>query len=109
MEDLIQKSLVEAVDGQFKLVCRFLDDFYGKTYGINVAESRATALMHEACEVSELFLKSSVYSETLDRDHVKQELGDVMFNVQAVANAMGFTLAECIEAANESVRNKLKV
>lgn len=60
----------------------------------------------EACEVSEIFYKSFLYRKPLDKAHIMQELGDVLYNVQAVAKYMGFTLAECVESSNHSVRSK---
>ena len=47
-----------------------------------------------------------VYQKPIDRHHIRQELWDVLYNVQAVAHYMGFTLAECIESSNLSVLGK---
>ena len=88
------------------MITGFCDEVYQYQIGVRVAESRAVALMHEATEVSEIFYKSFLYRKPLDKTHIMQELGDVMYNVQAVAIYMGFTLADCVEASNFSVRSK---
>ena len=100
------QRLLKSLDEQLELLTEFCDEVYQYQLGVRAAESRATALMHEACEVSEIFYKSFLYRKPLDKTHIMQELGDVLYNVQAVAKYMGFTLAECVESSNHSVRSK---
>ena len=100
------QRLLKSLDEQLELLTEFCDEVYQYQLGVRAAESRATALMHEAYAVSEIFYKSFLYKKPLDRVHIMQELGDVMYNVQAVAKYMGFTLAECVESSNYSVRSK---
>lgn len=100
------QRLLKSLEAQVSLIDKFVDKVYQYQPDLQIAESRAVALMHEASEVSEIFYKSNLYHKPLDKAHVMQELGDVMYNVQAVARYMGFTLAECIESSNLSVRGK---
>lgn len=100
------QRLLKSLDEQLELLTEFCDEVYQYQLGVRAAESRATALVLEASEVAEVFYKCFLYKKPLDRDHIMQELGDVMYNVQAVAKYMGFSLAECIESSNFSVRSK---
>ena len=100
------QRLLKSLDEQLELLTEFCDEVYQYQLGVRAAESRTVALVHKASEVSEIFYKSFLYRKPLDKAHIMQELGDVMYNVQAVAKYMGFTLAECIESSNYSVRSK---
>ena len=106
MDDADRKRLLKSLDEQLELLTEFCDEVYQYQIGVRVAESRAVALMREASDVAEIFYKSFLYKKPLDISHIKQELGDVIYNVQAVAKYMGFTLAECIESSNYSVRSE---
>ena len=106
MDDVKHKRLIKSLEDQVQLIDKFVDKVYQTQTGLQIAESRAVALMHEASEVSEVFYKSHLYQKPLDSQHIMQELGDVLYNVQAVARYMGFTLADCVEASNFSVRSK---
>lgn len=100
------QRLLKSLEAQVSLIDKFVDKVYQSQTGLQIAESRAVALMHEASEVSEIFYKSNLYQKPIDRHHIRQELWDVLYNVQAVAHYMGFTLAECIESSNLSVLGK---
>lgn len=106
MDGLSKMVLGDALDEQVELINKFVEGAYIGKSSLEVAESRACALMHEATEVSELLYKSNLYLRPLDIEHLKAELGDVIFNVNAVAVAMGFTLESCISASNDTVRQK---
>ena len=107
MDGLERLKLVDSLEEQAELIEDFVVNYYKSSNSLVIAESRAVALMHEATEVSELLYKSNLYRKHLDVSHLMQELGDVLYNVQAIANAMGFAIADCIEASNVSVRSKM--
>ena len=106
MNDAEDQRLLKSLEAQVSLIDKFVDKVYQYQPDLQIAESRAVALMHEASEVSEIFYKSNLYHKPMDRQHLRQELGDVLYNVQAVAHYMSFSLAECIESSNISVRSK---
>lgn len=106
MDGLERMVLSDALDEQVELVDKFVKRAYKGKSSLEIAESRAVALMHEATEVSELLYNSNLYKMPFGENHLRAELGDVIYNVNAVAMAMGFTLESCIAASNNSVRQK---
>jgi len=49
-------------------------------------------------EVSEILKKHLIHGDDLDRDHLRQELGDVCWYLLHTMNTFGFTFNEVIEA-----------
>jgi len=49
----------------------------------------------EAGEIVDAVKKHWVYGKTLDRENVIEEVGDLMFYVQALCNLLGVTITEC--------------
>lgn len=57
----------------------------------------STQMVCEAAEVLEIFEKAYRKDKTVDPDKVLDELGDVVWGVAAICNAMGLTLDGVIE------------
>lgn len=59
----------------------------------------------EAGEILDAVKKHWVYGKTLDRAHLMEEIGDVLFYLTALCNLLGTNLSECI-AGNMDKLNK---
>lgn len=59
----------------------------------------------ETGELQDALKKHWVYSQDFNRDNVKEEIGDLLFYVQALCNATDLTLEECM-LHNESKLKK---
>lgn len=65
----------------------------------------AAGIAGEAGEIIDAVKKNWAYNKPLDKDNVIEELGDILFYVQAMASLMEVSLSECIVAN----MNKLQI
>lgn len=65
----------------------------------------ALGMSGEAGEIVDAVKKTWVYGKTLDRENLIEELGDIVFYVVAMCNALGITLSDAIDG-NRTKLNK---
>jgi NTP pyrophosphatase (non-canonical NTP hydrolase) len=77
-------------------------DFVDKlmTHGRVVPDARVMhnilAINSEAGELADAYVRQVGYTELLDQDNVKEELGDILFFVQDLCNIYGWTMGGVI-------------
>jgi NTP pyrophosphatase (non-canonical NTP hydrolase) len=57
----------------------------------------AIGIAGEAGELADAIKKATIYGKPLDVDNVIEELGDLMWYIQATVNKLGITLNEVLE------------
>lgn len=69
-------------------------------------EYSALGLTGEAGEAAEIVKKVYYHGHPLDRDALKNELGDVLWYAAVMAHALGFSLSEVAEANVDKLRKR---
>src|SRR3569833_2559 len=57
----------------------------------------AVGISGEAGEIIDTVKKAWVYNQPLDKDNLIEEVGDIMYYIQALCNECGFSLTYCID------------
>lgn len=60
----------------------------------------------EAGEILDVLKKSIIYRKPLDRDHLKEELGDIEFFLQGIREELGISRSECLALNIEKLRKR---
>jgi len=69
----------------------------------------AMGVSGEAGELLDAVKKTFAYNKPLDRANVLEELGDIIFYVQGMANIMGWDLYEIVEHNREKLTKRYPV
>lgn len=72
----------------------------------DVVSNCLLGLSGEVGEIAEHIKKFRYHGKGLDHEHIKLELGDVLFYVTWLADAFGFDLMEVAKANNEKLRKR---
>ena len=60
----------------------------------------------EAGELGDTAKKHWIYNQPLDVENVKEEIGDLLFYTQALADECGLTLLECVDANIQKLKQR---
>lgn len=63
----------------------------------------AIGVAGEVGELVDAVKKAVFYRQRLDEDNVIEEIGDILFYLQAMANTIGFSLGDCMDANTDKL------
>lgn len=95
-EDLIKYEYPEFVASRAKQLSNHTEDMLHMAVGIS----------GEAGELLDAIKKVWVYNKTLDIENVREELGDLLFYIQGMANLIGTDLEELIKGNMEKLKKR---
>ena len=95
-EDLIVTEYPEFVASRAKQLSNHTEDMLHMAVGIS----------GEAGELLDAIKKVWVYNKTLDIENVREELGDLLFYIQGMANLIGTDLEELIKGNVEKLKKR---
>ncbi len=85
----------------------FVDSLFAKNHiGVEGSVHAALGIGGEAGEVVDMIKKHWTYNKPLDRAGLVEEIGDLMFYVQALCNLHGLTLGDAMEANVEKLTRR---
>jgi NTP pyrophosphatase (non-canonical NTP hydrolase) len=77
----------------------FVEVLFAKNHtGVEGCVHAALGVAGEAGEIVDAIKKHWTYNKPLDRDHLIEEIGDLLFYLQALCNLQGITLNDAAEA-----------
>lgn len=66
----------------------------------------ALGVAGEAGEIVDAVKKAAIYQKPLDRANIKEEIGDVLFYLQGICNALGMSFDGCIYSNIEKLQKR---
>lgn len=66
----------------------------------------ALGVAGEAGEIVDAVKKAAIYQKPLDRANVKEEIGDVLFYLQGICNALNLSFDSCISDNIEKLQKR---
>lgn len=85
----------------------FVDSLFVKNHtGAEGCAHAALGIAGEAGEIVDAVKKHWTYNKPLDRAYLIEEIGDLMFYVQALCNLQGITLQAVVEANVEKLTRR---
>lgn len=95
MQDATERDYPSFVESRFKKLPKQVETLLHAAVGIS----------GEAGELLDIVKKGWIYGEAVSVEHLEEELGDLLFYVQALANALGLSLEE-IQGSNRAKLEK---
>lgn len=91
MKDTAERDYPSFVESRFKKLPRQVETLLHAAVGIS----------GEAGELLDIVKKGWIYDAAISVEHLEEELGDILFYAQALANALGLSLEE-IQGSNRA-------
>lgn len=66
----------------------------------------ALGVAGESGELVDAIKRYAIYRKPIDKDNIKEELGDLLWFIEGVCQAVGFTKEECMEANIEKLKQR---